>query len=1348
MNLPFMYRPEYETRPAGKQLPDNMFSELPKETHLLHLMTLFLVYGNRTEKEDIQRVCKKYQISSADCRESIKYLSRNGYLIQQDKRYYNTAYTFNYRLAFPLSQYVFDRHPEWFAEELHEMNDISKTDYYIWGIAAALYDKNADYIKHERGQVEWSDEKRVSLLRLFKEDYYRPLIYSLDPAMVEITACQFIQEQMLLNELSIDVLEKTNSIVTDYQEYNPQGNFNQYKDKYEAYRYFLTLTPPSKIRPNSTIWAYISNAIRTLKSNHIKEAGKLFDTALKMHNRKAPDKNMFYDTIAGYFLMIYYAKSGEEGHTNAAKYLKKAVSDTLNQLPATIVARYIVAGEDKGKLKADIDACLKQKGLLCVFGRLFSQYFNLPTAKSTMQRTEIAILEDEPLLQSIRMKEPWEKVLDQLIASAPKKTTDDTPPMEINTERIAYLIDKQGQVPTIHPHRQRWLKTGKWSAMLPLNVQTFAYNGTPAMDKTDREIASHLKGLYHYDKMCEVKYYLPYLIDSDRVFIQQDDSYLPVTIRQGQAWLNIEEKDNRFVFSSNVQLNSNNELDTPCIVEESNTTFCVIDPSEYVRRVLRSLLSVGSIPKAAEHLLRTFIATASKYIEIHSDMIEGGSYLKQAQAQNTILLRVTPRKDEFAIETVVQPLEGGKLCFFPATGKEIVYDEKDNTRYQVRRNLPLEKQHWDSLNEYAALHIGKPLQGGANEMSVATLLALMDFIDGKDEYVLEWPEGIKIRLRYPTPTRQFELELKTKEDWFEVEGCLQLKEGDVLAASDLLRLMQENTVSKRFVRLNHNEFVALSEQLAKQLQVISRLVQFAGKKAVIPRMEVGLLGELLQDSNGILHADDGVRALLKKIADAQAMQVALPKGLHATLRDYQVEGYEWMSRLAEWGAGACLADDMGLGKTVQTIALMLARAKHGASLVVAPASVIYNWQTEWQRFAPSVHIIVLNDTEDRQSAIADAKEYDVVLMTYGLLIREEDILTGKHWNVVCLDEAHTIKNRSTKMSATAMRLKADVRIALTGTPLQNHLSELWNLFRFVTPGLLDSYETFLHNFITPIESNNDKERRRLLRRILQPFLLRRTKAEVIDELPEKTEITRHVQLTADERIQYEKIRIDAAKQIDSADKVDFNVLAAITRLRQAACSMNMTGEMTADGESSKLNDLRSLTAQIIEGGNYVLIFSQFTTFLKMAEKVVEELSPGCSFYLDGNTPLPKRREMMEQFQRGERQVFLVSLKAGGLGLNLTSANYVIHLDPWWNPAVEQQATDRTYRIGQHRNITVYHLIAADTIEEKILRLHKTKRDLADALLQDRNTAQTLTLADLKELVAIKESNISSDKSYL
>jgi SNF2 family DNA or RNA helicase len=319
------------------------------------------------------------------------------------------------------------------------------------------------------------------------------------------------------------------------------------------------------------------------------------------------------------------------------------------------------------------------------------------------------------------------------------------------------------------------------------------------------------------------------------------------------------------------------------------------------------------------------------------------------------------------------------------------------------------------------------------------------------------------------------------------------------------------------------------------------------------------------------------------------------------------------------------------------------------------------------------------------------------------------------------------------MSAAAMQLSSSSRIILTGTPVQNYLGELWNLFQFLNPGLLGSFEQFHSKFTAPIEGG-DKERSSQLKRIIQPFILRRTKAEVVDELPDKTDITRMVEFSPEETIFYEALRQKAQESLASEDKVNVNALAQITMLREAACSATLLKKDWA-GSQSKISTLMELIPEILEGGNGLLVFSQFTSFLHLcAEELDKAAIP--YFFLEGSTTIKKREEMVQDFQAGKKKLFLISLKAGGLGLNLTGANYVIHLDPWWNPAIEQQATDRAYRIGQKQNVTVYHLISQHTIEEKIVRLHKFKRDMADAILEGTNVSHALTMEELRDLVKL------------
>ena len=537
---------------------------------------------------------------------------------------------------------------------------------------------------------------------------------------------------------------------------------------------------------------------------------------------------------------------------------------------------------------------------------------------------------------------------------------------------------------------------------------------------------------------------------------------------------------------------------------------------------------------------------------------------------------------------------------------------------------------------------------------------------------------------------------------------------------------------QKYILIGDNEFITISTQLSRILKRLDTVTTENRSHLQIAPAAVSLLGDLLDDTSLNIKRNETMDALRQRIEACSKKIPVVPKTLQAQLRDYQEEGFEWMSRLTAWGAGVCLADDMGLGKTVQTIALLLEQSENGASLIVAPSSVVPNWRNELQRFAPTLNLTILNQSEDRSKDIKEAKAGDVIITTYGLLNIQQDDLTGREWNVVCLDEAHTIKNANTKMSKAAMLLKAQHKVILTGTPIQNHLAELWNLFQFINPGLLGSAEQFRKKFILPIEGDNDKARQSQLRRLISPFLLRRTKAEVIDELPAKNEIKLPVELSSEEMAMYEVKRRETEAKIleNKADKV--STLAEITHLRQMACSCSLVDKKWKL-PSSKVLAFIDLAESLNDSGNRALVFSQFTSFFEEIKKAMETAKLPY-LYLDGSTPMSMREKLVREFQTGKCPFFLISLKAGGLGLNLTGANYVVHLDPWWNPAIEQQATDRAYRIGQQQDVTVYHLISQHTIEEKILRLHKTKRNLSDSLLEGSDIPHAMTQEELLELL--------------
>ena len=1341
-------------RVAGHHLSDELFAKLPREDFDKHIMTLCLIHDGLIDKGHLTRLAKSAQLTVSEATERQNFLFRRRWIEMVDFR---NMYRLRTDCVLATAMYVLDRHPEWLTAELMNVRQIPSNILNFWHVCAALYDEDIDFLKRQRISSTSINQNVACWQVAFLLPFYFPLAYALDDSLFFRSATDALRSMEYGEALSEENLRHLLLVSQEREQEATASIYAPFHDYLAAMQYLAggALPMPQK---QPTEWFYIAHAISAMGQEDMKKAGKLWESALKIHNKNSRVKNLFFDPIACYYLMVYYAKLGnEDAKTKARQYLKKDVTKSIEQVPALVVARYVILGEDDGDLSWYIGMLKASYPLLSAFALLFADYFKIEIDEH-VPHTRLRVLDNDPLLFSIHVKPQWEKALEELM-SAQQGEPETIKLKPKKKERLVYVIQQDwGDEPYICPQKQKVCKDGSWSKPYNISAQTYFTTGYDFMDEVDHPLYDHLRKTIHHTKYYynpnwgTLFDYLPYLVDTDKVLLKRSDNdYAPVSVHKERAYLNIEHKDKKLVFSSNVRFGNNDfVILSPCVVEENETSYIVIDLSPYEKKVFETLLRLGTMPEAAEPQLRQFISTISNQIEIHSDMIEGGSTLEKIAGDTTLLLRISPAHGMFTVECRVHPLQDGRLRFFPAQGKAVVYDEKDGTRYHVERNIPEELARLNALNEFATRELNSLFTFEAQTLEIEDVLTLMGFVSGQNQaYAIEWLDGAKITVKQPLNVDSYSMGLRTKQNWFELEGELKLDEQTILSAADLLRMMRGDVVGKRFVRLSDSEFLELNERLTKQLTRVQQLAHITKNTVIIPRFEIGLLGELISNPETILREDKGIRDLLRKIEQAAHTTFPVPQNLQATLRDYQEEGYRWMMRLAEWGAGACLADDMGLGKTIQTIAVMLARADKGASLVVAPASVLYNWQSELQRFAPTLNVHVLHEAANRSQLIQSMQAYDVLLTTYGLLVREEKPLTDCQWNVVCLDEAHTIKNRQTKMSQAAMCLRADVRIALTGTPLQNYLSELWNLFQFINPGLLGSYETFSHDFITPIEVNQDQQRRKTLRQILQPFLLRRTKAEVIDELPDKTEIIRRVELSAEERVAYEAMRIEVQQQLEQATKIDMNVLASITRLRQAACSLELVqsgGVLSADG-GSKLADFVELLSQIVTGGNRVLVFSQFTSFLKMAQNSLTSHSEAISlptgevglksFYLDGSTPLTKRKQMVERFQHGEAQVFFISLKAGGLGLNLTGANYVIHLDPWWNPAIEQQATDRAYRIGQHRNVTVYHLIAADTIEEKILRLHKTKRDLADALLQDQNTAQTLTLDDLKMLLGQK-----------
>jgi superfamily II DNA or RNA helicase len=584
------------------------------------------------------------------------------------------------------------------------------------------------------------------------------------------------------------------------------------------------------------------------------------------------------------------------------------------------------------------------------------------------------------------------------------------------------------------------------------------------------------------------------------------------------------------------------------------------------------------------------------------------------------------------------------------------------------------------------------------------------------------------------------LSVSTSVDWFELGGGVDFDGVEV----PLPRLLAALRSKHKYVRLDDGTHGLLPDEW---LQQFSGLIDLSDADADVLRFSPSqalLLDSLLAAQEDV-QVDDPFDQLRQRLRTFEGVEPGSePRGFRGELRNYQKDGLGWLHFLREFRFGGCLADDMGLGKTVQVLALLQSRRtrrlKQGQqrrpSLVVVPKSLVFNWIDEATRFAPRLRVLDYTGL-GRHALLQQLDQCDLLVTTYGTLRRDVLPLKEIRFDYVILDESQAIKNANSQAAKACRLLQADHRLAMTGTPVENNLGELWSLFEFLNPGILGRSRAF-HDFVK--QGQESGESARLLSRALRPFLLRRTKEQVLSELPDKTEQTLHCEMAPKQRKLYEELREyyrrSLAQRVEQVgiEQAKIHVLEALLRLRQAACHPGLL-DATRIGESSaKLDLLLAQIREIVAEGHKALVFSQFTSLLAIVRTHLDKLDITYE-YLDGRTR--DRKERVQRFQEDAGcPLFLISLKAGGHGLNLTAADYVFILDPWWNPAVESQAIDRAHRLGQTRNVFAYRLICRDTVEDKIVELQRSKRELADAIISaDNSLIRQLSVEDLQLLLS-------------
>lgn len=562
------------------------------------------------------------------------------------------------------------------------------------------------------------------------------------------------------------------------------------------------------------------------------------------------------------------------------------------------------------------------------------------------------------------------------------------------------------------------------------------------------------------------------------------------------------------------------------------------------------------------------------------------------------------------------------------------------------------------------------------------------------------------------------LRIEQQQEWFAIDGELQVDQQQVL---DLRLLLRQISSGRRYITLEGKQAqLMLSDALLARLTTLAALVD--ENQQVNQRLAYPLMHLLEQSA---VSGDQGWRTL----TDAWRQEANCPAELMMPLRAYQRVGVQWMANLALHRFGACLADDMGLGKTIQALTLLRLRKEQGPALVIVPTSLLANWCEETARFASELTVQVLNEQQDREAALANLGPGSLLLTTYGLVTSHGELSEIK-WATIVADEAQQIKNASTARAKALFKLDGEFRLALSGTPVENHLGELWSLFNFINPGLLGNKTHFKQRFG---KASRDPAHLAQLKGVIAPFVLRRLKREVLTELPQKTEIVHHVELSGPELALYEASRREAISQMESGEGHNLMLmLSNLTRLRRICCSPAL---LVPDWQQpqSKLDAAMELALEAIDNGHRILVFSQFVDLLTLLRKRLEAISLDYC-YLDGSCSAKQRKEAIERFKNEAIPLFLISLKAGGTGLNLTEADTVIHLDPWWNPAVEDQASDRVHRMGQTEPVTIYRLVCEQTVEEKIVALHAQKRELAEGVLGDQNEVAQIDADVIKGLL--------------
>ncbi|MEH2364490.1 DEAD/DEAH box helicase [Nostoc sp.] len=1117
------------------------------------------------------------------------------------------------------------------------------------------------------------------------------------------------------------------------------------------------------------------------------QAIKYYTDALKAIKKATGKRQIYFNTIGGLFFILALLKDGSAQRLREAEEYTSLMSrqsdhwlrftyGRLNMVLQVhlgditqkqfVVSGHISSVEEENSLQTLfcslclywMDAESAKKRLPNLLEPLYQRslasgyhWLAMETAEllsrlkpsSNYNKLAEALREDseiQTIVDLIRPQEAWEMCLNALANLQSRPQTPAKPESEL---RLAWFITFYPSRCVLQPREQKVNAKGEWSKGRPIALKRLnsALSEFDYITPQDMRVCSCIETYNDGSYYGKVDYTfgekaISALIGHPLVF-WEDTPTIRVEIVKGEPELLVKkEKLGRLTLEFSPKLPESQNI---LHIKETPTRIKVIEITAEHRRIAEIIGKDNklNVPAIAEKQVLAAINAVSGIVTVHSDIGGGSEGAEEVPAQTLPHIHLLPANAGLKISLLSRPFAQGGPYYRPGTGGETVIAEIDGKRLQTRRNLSQEKQ----LAAYAVAACATLTQTEEQDGEwiiddpEACLELLLELQTLGNNVVIEWPQGEKLRVSHNADLKDFNLSIQRQQDWFAATGELKLNNDLVLDMQQLLELLEKTP--SRFIPLGDGQFLALTQAFRKRLDELRMFSEKHSKGIRFhPLATLGL--EDFVDEVGKVKADKHWKTHRERLQEVKNLQPELPSTLQAELRDYQMEGFCWLARLAHWGVGACLADQMGLGKTLQALAVILRNAHEGPTLIIAPTSVCMNWVSEAQKFAPTLNIIQFSGA-NRQKLLDGLQPLDMLVCSYGLLQQEEvaQMLSLVQWQTIVLDEAQAIKNMTTKRSQAAMNLKSNFKLLTTGTPIENHLGELWNLFRFINPGLLGSFESFNQRFATPIEKYQDKLARNKLKKLIQPFLLRRTKNQVLEELPSRTEILLHVELSREEKAFYEALRRQAISKLTESDadagKKHLQILAEIMKLRRACCNPSLVMPDT-ELPSSKLQLFGEVLSELLENRHKALVFSQFVDHLHIIRDYLEQ--QGINYqYLDGSTSVAERKKRVDAFQAGSGDVFLISLKAGGTGLNLTAADYVIHTDPWWNPAVEDQASDRAHRIGQQRPVTIYRLVAKDTIEEKIVQLHHHKRDLADSLLEGADISGKISTEVLLQLIS-------------